>query len=183
MASIGVNYKKLKIFLQKAHQVSKEGENARERSNLWIKSLHNSFNERFNNNSYEVFSRTEPNNDYGLSELLFDIHICKVTFIENITHGKPRKRIIKSIWQIESEFRENWGSVTKDFSKLVAGSASNKLFIGSKFLDSGKIKHLIPLAKACKSKVFLACVTQPKDWKKKFEMDFYRFGKSIWNKV
>ena len=66
----------------------------------------------------------------GLSEFLHDICIARTHTVCAPKHKKDLRIVTKVLWQVESEFSSNSREAVKDFNKLIAGSAENKLFVG-----------------------------------------------------
>ena len=74
-------------------------------------------------------SNRDNRTEFGLNELLHDVCIAAIREVHAPVHDKQLFAVVKVLWQVESEFSSNGRDSVKDFSKLVAGSAQNKLFI------------------------------------------------------
>ena len=68
--------------------------------------------------------------ELGLSEFLHDICIARTDTVCAPRHRKDLRVVSKVLWQVESEFSSNSREGVKDFNKLIAGNAENKLFVG-----------------------------------------------------
>ena len=77
---------------------------------------------------YRAYSNDSQ--DFGLTEFLHDICIARIGTVAANIHDTNLDTIKRLLWQVESEFSSNTREAVKDFNKLVAGSAKNKLFIG-----------------------------------------------------
>ena len=115
------------------------------------------------------FWRGNPDNneEFGLSELLYDISVCQTETTRSM-ESKPRclKFVSKASWVVESEFSENTRHILFDMSKLVIGTASNTLFVVSYRSDKNDelLDRLKPVARQIDGNLFLAFVPHPRDW-------------------
>ena len=75
---------------------------------------------------------------FGPNEFLHDICIACTRQVRAPRHDKYLSAIVRTLWQVESEFSSDGTEAVKDFNKLVAGSAKNKLFIGPYKADSSQ---------------------------------------------
>jgi len=138
------------------------------RSRTWINSLHEQFVEQYRDFSdIKVFSKYHKENrtDFGLNELLYDISVCRIGITTSARRQKELVFINEALWQVESEFAKNSRETLKDFSKLVLGSAKNKLFISSQVSDNNTfIQVLLPAAAACSGNIYLGLLPHPSAW-------------------
>ena len=112
------------------------------------------------------------NNDnreqFGINEFLFDVVVCSVSTVESLQRQSNRLDFIDQChWQVESEFnRSNSREVIVDMSKLVVGSAENKLFIAAhrNFGEEELLKLCAGIARRCSGNVYFAFVAHPDDW-------------------
>jgi len=139
-----------------------------ERSRKWIAALHQQFVKQYSSETdVRVFSKGNKDNwhEFLLNELLFDISVCQVATVPSAKHHKELTYIKKALWQVESEFARNSRETMKDFSKLVTGSADNKLFVGSHVSDDKAFMDvLLPAAAVCSGTVYLALLPHPSTW-------------------
>ena len=147
-----------------------------ERSNVWIDALARSFEEQYCQKYHRVFWQRNCNNEasFNVRELLFDILVCDIGTIHSFqSKSKPLEYIAKCHWQIECEFnKSNSRNVIVDMSKLVAGSATHKLFITSRrnndrrtrATESALLERLQPIAESCRSALYFCFVEHPEKW-------------------
>ncbi len=124
----------------KARHADDDGDGKRDRnrnrSARWVGSLACRFRKRYEGGRYRVFWLGNETNrkQFGRNEMLFDIAVCSVS----VTRSRQRQArnlefIAECHWQIESEFsRTNTREIIIDMSKLVMGSAENKLFVAAR---------------------------------------------------
>ncbi len=141
----------------------------RNKSQSWVKALAEQFRSRYQGDpSIHVFSQDSYSNrrDFGLNELLHDIVVCRVGEVASAKHRKTLYFIKETIWQVESELARNSRQALIDFSKLVLGSAHNKLFVGPQV---SKVKPFLdvlkPAARACRGSVYISLIPHPDNWK------------------
>lgn len=68
--------------------------------------------------------------DFKKREYLHDILICETNTFESVGNQKIDIRYVtRALWQVESELAFNTREIAIDFSKLVMGSAEDKLFV------------------------------------------------------
>ena len=145
-----------------------------EASGIWIDCLGKGFREYYDNEDYQVFWKGNRNNvgEFGLSELLFDISVCKVEKVLSIKRRAQLSYVSKCYWQVESELNDSDSrEITKDFSKLVMGQSCNKLFISS-YQGDNQVevrKMCAPIARHCTGKLHLCFIDHPRNWGSKFE--------------
>ena len=87
--------------------------------------------------------------------------------------------------KVESEFAKDSHQAIIDFSKLVLGSAENKLFIAPLVYDSDAfIQVLLEPARHCNGEVYLALVPHPNDWDKADdEIRVYQLVENQWKRM
>ena len=144
------------------------GQIHKDRASAWIDCLGKVFQEHYSDEDYRVFWRqNEANSDFGLSELLFDISVCQIGWVESMKPGKFLPYISKCLWQVESEFNNrNSREITKDFSKLVMGRAESQLFV-STYQDTNQKKVMSmcsKIANSCDSNLYFCFVEHPERW-------------------
>jgi len=174
------------------------------RSSTWVLELAKQFQKKYSvdktnakNSKYWVFAKKieESKAPFGLQELLYDLHICKIGNIKSV-NGHEILFVEKSLWQIESEFNTNSREVTKDFQKLATGIAPNKLKIGpktEKWEDYiSKRKGLLSIAKECSqndTKLYFVLVPHPKEWGKQSceelikDISCFEFNGNEWESI
>ncbi|MFC1999805.1 hypothetical protein ACFLXE_03490 [Chloroflexota bacterium] len=89
----------------------------------------------------------------------------------------------EAIWQVESEFARDSRQALIDFSKLVVGSASNKLFVGPQLKDwRYYLEVLMPAARECSGNVYVTLVPHPQSWLDKTAEDIqlWKLVKGEW---
>lgn len=143
----------------------------RERSQKWVCKLAEEFRSEYRDKEiHRVFwlGNKDNRDQFGINELLFDVMVCSVSKVESL---QQRSNLLDYIdqchWQVESEFnRENSRAVVVDMSKLVVGSAENKLFIASHRSSRGRelLNLCGRIARRCSGNVFFAFVAHPEDW-------------------
>ena len=146
------------------------------RSNVWIDALAQGFEERYCQQHHRVFWQRNCNNEaaFNVRELLFDILVCDIGTIHSFERKpKPLEYIAKCHWQIECEFeKSNSRNIIVDMSKLVAGSATHKLFITSRrnndrrtrATEPALLERLQPIAESCSSALYFCFVEHPEKW-------------------
>ncbi|MDZ7742227.1 MAG: hypothetical protein U5Q03_10855 [Bacteroidota bacterium] len=141
-------------------------ERNRQRSIHWVESLAEEFRKKYpREKNYRVFSKYhDQNKDFGLNELLYDISVCKINYIES-PKGKKLAYIEKAIWLVESEMAKDTQQLVYDFNKLLIGNSENKLFVGPLTSHNEDILELFnKIAVNCKGDVWLALVPHPGEW-------------------
>ena len=105
-----------------------------------------------------------------MNELLFDLAVCSVPETESLQRkANPLQFIARCHWQIESEFnRRNTRDIVVDMSKLVLGSAENKLFIAAHrgVREHDILEQCSQIAGCCGGRVYFGFVSHPDDWGK-----------------
>ena len=131
-----------------------------ERSRIWLNSLPERFRLHYPSRRHKIFwSRNNENRDeFKLNELLFDLAVCTVSATKSL-ESNPRDLlfIARCHWQIESEFnRANTRDIVVDMSKLVMGSAENKLFVASHrgAREQDVLEQSAPIAACCGGAVY-----------------------------
>ncbi len=140
----------------------------RKRSQEWVKVLAENFRECYSNqdNKVKVFSKDfgEHRTEFKVNELLYDIAVCRTSETFSAQKGTPLTYIQDALWAIESEMAGDSREAIIDFSKLVMGSARNKLFIGPKVNNQGNFNNvLLAPAGHCSGTVYLAIIPHPED--------------------
>lgn len=143
----------------------------RTRSSQWVCALAEAFQEKYNDTDvHRVFwlGNGENREQFGINEFLFDAVVCSVSSVESLQRQSNRLDFIDQChWQVESEFnRGNSREVIVDMSKLVVGSAENKLFIAA-HRNCGEeelLKLCAGIARRCSGNVYFAFVAHPDDW-------------------
>lgn len=149
----------------------------RKRSAKWVECLTSEFEQVYPDGDYHVFARHKPK--WGnQSELLFDIHVCTISSAMSMKNKKLVAFTSKSIWAVESEFRNLTREWASDFQKLVASSADYKLFIGSLYEPvENQLKFFSDIAQHCTGEVFVALLPHPREWSPEMDsqVKLYRF--------
>ena len=145
-----------------------ENNTNRQRSQKWVSALAEEFQSEYHDEEiHRVFWQRNKRNreQFGINEFLFDVMVCSVSQLESLQRrSNPLDFIDQCHWQVESEFnRENSRAVIVDMSKLVVGSAENKLFIASH--RSSRERDLLNLcariARRCSGNVFFRICGTP----------------------
>lgn len=142
---------------------------ARARERAFVKAVAVQFSDALAAEDVRVFSPFARANrdDFGIDRLLFDIEICRVAFAEAAGRNADQFAFISSaLWQIEIEFSLDWRDAIIALNRLSCGGAENKLLIAAQ-RKSGQDDFLAtvqPVVSACAGQVFLALITQPRDW-------------------
>jgi len=165
------------------------------RSMKFIGNLTDSLVEYFKQNEGNLivgFSKGSPyNNEFGLNEFMFDIHICRYDFTESSIHGKKIPYIVEPILQLESEFAESNRESIKDFSKLVVGKAKYKIMILPNSMRNNEmdnyLKPLTPIAHCIPEELYAVFIPHPRNWDKLQKdakiIKYYKFVKDHWSYV
>ena len=150
-----------------------ESHTNRQRSQEWVSALAEEFQSEYHDEEiHRVFwQRNKLNREqFGINEFLFDVMVCSVSQVESLQRqSNPLDFIDQCHWQVESEFnRQNSRAVIVDMSKLVVGSAENKLFIASHRSSRERERDLLNLcariARRCGGNLYFAFVAHPADW-------------------
>lgn len=149
----------------------KRGRN-KERSALWVDSLARRLYEHYEGDRYRLFWRGNDKNQeqFGKNEMLFDIAVCSVSTTKSRQHhAQDLEFIAQCHWQVESEFsRANTRDIVVDMSKLVMGSAENKLFVAAHRsranAEAGVLEQCSEIAGRCTGRVYFCFVSHPDDW-------------------
>ena len=145
----------------------------RQRSQEWVSALAKEFQSEYHDEEiHRVFWQRNKRNreQFGINEFLFDVMVCSVSQVESLQpRSNPLDFIDQCHWQVESEFnRKNSRAVVVDMSKLVVGSAENKLFIASHRSSRKGERNLLNLcariARRCGGNVYFAFVAHPAEW-------------------
>ncbi len=162
------------------------------RSRKFIGNLTDSLVEYFKRNegnSIVGFSKGSPyNNEFGLNEFMFDIHICRYDFTESSIHAIKIPFIVEPILQLESEFAESNRESIKDFSKLVVGKAKYKIMILPNSMKNNEVDNYLkpqsPIAKYIHEELYAVFIPHPRNWGKFTEdvknIKYYKFSNDNW---
>ena len=141
------------------------------RSTRWMCELANGFATEYGDEvRHRIFwAGSEANQEhFRRNEFLFDLMVCRVSETESLErHSRPLEFIDECYWQVESEFNvDDSRELIVDMSKLVAGSAQNKLFIAShRNTNREKVKRMCgEMASRCSGNVYFAFVSHPAEW-------------------
>ena len=153
----------------------------KKRSARWVDALARQFEDNYalkieNNYTlkrrHRVFWKGNECNrkHFKVNELLFDITVCSVSTTPSL-QSKPQdlEFITDCHWQVESEFAKNTRDVIVDMSKLVLGSAENKLIVAAQRDDEGQrnvLAQCADIAMCCRTNVFFLFVSHPEAWEK-----------------
>lgn len=157
-------------------QESEWGKTNRLRSGKWIDSLARRFEEYYSGERHRVFwSGNSGNRDqFGVNELLFDIALCSISATKSLqAEARDLPFVARCHWQIESEFsRSNTRDIVLDMSKLVMGSAENKLFVAAHRgnREAAVLEQCSDIAACCSGQVYFCFVSHPEDWDAKPEL-------------
>ena len=145
-----------------------------ERSARWVDALARKFEDNYKlERRHRVFWKGSERNKehFNVNELLFDITVCSVSTTPSRQHrSKPLEFITDCHWQVESEFADNsTRPVIIDMSKLVLGSAENKLIVAALRNDIEVRKSILAqcadIAACCRTNVFFLFVSHPRVWR------------------
>ena len=161
----------------KVRCVDEEGDSERDRNRKrsagWVNSLACRFRECYEGGRYRVFwlGNKKNRDQFGRNEMLFDIAVCSVSWTQSRqTRAQNLEFIAQCHWQVESEFsRTNSRDIVVDMSKLVMGSAENKLFIAAhrNSGEAGILEQCSEIAGRCTGRVYFCFVSHPDDWNTK----------------
>lgn len=148
------------------------GSDNRKRSAQWVDELARQFQDNYKlERRHRVFWKGYEGNKehFGVNELLFDIAVCSVSTTPSLQrHPQPLEFISACHWQVESEFADkNTRDVIVDMSKLVLGSAENKLIVAARRDDAGQqsvLAQCADIAACCRTNVFFLFVPHPRCW-------------------
>ena len=146
------------------------GDTNRARSGKWIDSLARRFEHHYPGERYRLFWSSNSGNreQFGVNEFLFDLAVCSVSETKSLQiKVRDLPFIARCHWQIESEFsRANTRDIIVDMSKLVMGSAENKLFVASHRGDheAAILEQCADIAASCTGRVYFCFVSHPDDW-------------------
>ena len=147
-------------------------DNPRKRSAQWVDALAQQFQDNYAlDRRHRVFWKGNENNmrHFGTRELLFDITVCSVSTTPSLQNSPQDLEFITDChWQVESEFADSTTRpVIVDMSKLVLGSAENKLIVAAR-RDAERQQSVLAqcadIAACCRTNVFFLFVSHPKKW-------------------
>ena len=142
----------------------------RKKSATWVDALAKRFQEHYEGGRYRLFWSGNCGNQehFGRNELLFDLAVCSVSTITSLeTEARDLEFIAQCHWQIESEFsRGNTRDIIVDMSKLVMGSAENKLFVAAHRgrREEDILERCWEIARCCTGRVYFCFVSHPDRW-------------------
>ena len=144
----------------------------RRRSAQWVDALARQFQANYAlEQRYRVFWNCNEDNKphFGLKELLFDITVCTVsTTLSLQRHPQPLEFISDCHWQVESEFAVgSTRPLIVDMSKLVLGSAENKLVVAARRGAQRRrdvLAQCADIATCCPGNIFFLFISHPHDW-------------------
>ena len=161
-----------------------------QRSKKWLCYLAGQFKEQYTGDRHRLFWRENESNKkhFRTNEFLFDLMVCSVSTTESLQlHSNPLEFIAECHWQIESEFnRGDTRAIVIDLSKLVAGSAENKLFIASHRAgdNSAILEQCSEIASHCSGQMYFSFVSHPDDWvADRKDPAVYEWIAGGWNKL
>ena len=134
---------------------------------FWIKTLHNAFRQQYTPSQHPdvvVLSKAYPACGWKRNEFLHDITVLERIYIRSAYKEKNLPVARRILWQVESELSGNGRDIAIDFSKLIAGSAENKLLIVRRPMErqaDGQdqvCRFVSEMAVACLGNLFLAFV-------------------------
>ena len=142
------------------------------RSAQWVDALARQFQANYTlERRHRVFWRGNKDNKhhFKLNELLFDIVVCSVATTVSLQNPpQPLEFISDCHWQVESEFADdNTRPLIVDMSKLVLGSAENKLIVAARREAEGRqnvLAQCADIAACCQTNVFFLFISHPRDW-------------------
>ena len=167
------------------------GQRNRKRSSQWVCALAEAFQSKYRDpRVHRVFWLGNDKNreQFGINELLFDVMVCSVSTVESLQRQSNLLEFIDQChWQIESEYnRSNSRAVIMDMSKLVVGSAENKLFVAAHRVSGEPelLKLCAGIARRCSGNLYFAFVAHPEDWKRDPpEPVLYEWLAGYWERV
>ncbi|HEY3318926.1 MAG TPA: hypothetical protein VGP72_00415 [Planctomycetota bacterium] len=188
-----MNDKDLKALLQTAYDQARRGPDTEDRpgpihadrSRRFVEAVASEFRERYKaDDGFAVFSKHWTSNQEGfkLNELSYDVHVVQIERVG----AKGLPFVKKAMWQVESEFARDAHEALIDMSKLVCGSAPNKLFIGpivSELRQREYMAALLAPARECNAATYLCLVEHPDKWSglgENADVHFYRFVAGDW---
>ena len=149
------------------HEVTPQALHAA-RSRAWVKALGNELRRAHaGDDSVRVFTKGDRSNtkDFGLTELLYDVCVCRVAPVPSATKGKTLWYVKEPLWQVESELAKDSFEALKEFNKLVLGAAPTKVFVGPLVHDPDAfVEVLRPAAMCCSGTVHCALIPHPEEW-------------------
>lgn len=167
---------------KRARQGAKDGSDKKkqnaERSKKWVDELAAGFCKEYpreyakgsRKTRHRVFwiGGKDNKKHFRRNEFLFDLMVCSVSKTESLQRPPKRLEFIdRCHWQVESEFnRTNTRELIIDMSKLVLGSAENKLLVAAHRESNRKELRGIcgAIASRCDGNVYLAFVAHPNEW-------------------
>ena len=145
----------------------------RKRSAQWVDALAKQFKDNYDlERRHRVFWKGYEGNKehFGVNELLFDITVCSISTTPSLQRNPKGLEFITAChWQVESEFADkNTRDVIVDMSKLVLGSAENKLIVAARRDNEQRQRDVLAqcadIAACCRTNVFFLFVSHPRTW-------------------
>ena len=169
---------------------NKRDDNKR-RSRKWLCCLASEFEKQYSGNRHRIFwIGSEKNKEhFKRNEFLFDMVVCSTSTTKSLqTRAQELQFIAECHWQVESEFsRGNTRDVVVDMSKLVVGSAENKLFVASHQDEKNErmLEQCSEIAGRCDGRIYFSFVSHPDDWYTKRSKDpsVYEWVSGGWDKI
>jgi hypothetical protein len=161
----------------------------RARSTRWVSAVANSFRDWYTPDpTVRVLFRGDASHraEFGLNELLFDVLVCRLAHVRAPRANKQLPYITEALWQVESELARNGTEVLRDFSKLVLGSARQKLFACSFVsIDKNTLRALAAPASQCGGDVFLVQIPHPDQWSTHppKRPALFRYNRGSWEEI
>lgn len=161
----------------------------RKKSTNWVDALAKRFQEHYEGGRYRLFWSGNRGNQkhFGRNELLFDLAVCSVSTTKSLEkEARDLEFIAQCHWQIESEFSHRTRDIIVDMSKLVMGSAENKLFVAAHRGDREEdiLERCLGIAGLCTGRVYFCFVSHPDHWTTKPERPaLYEWITSGWAHV
>jgi hypothetical protein len=108
--------------------------------------------------------------------------VCRVEPIASASESRELLYVNEALWQVESEFKEDSRAAIVDFSKLVLGSAANKLFCGPLVQDvAAFLRPLRSVGLKCSGNVFAVLLPHPRSWDRtSLEIHLWRLIEGEW---
>ena len=143
----------------------------RERSEVWVDCLARGFQKNYGDGSHRTFWKRNCENreEFYRNEFLFDVMVGRIKTVPSLGQNPKELRFIAGCeWLVESELdNKNSRQIVVDMSKLVMGTAKNKLFIAS-HRPFGTEREILDrcetIAKRCDGNVYFGFVAHPNEW-------------------
>lgn len=180
--------------------VADRGERNMKRSANWVDELAKAFQSEYEDRTiHRVFWKNNEENKraFGLNEFLFDVMVCSISSVQSLQPQSNQLEFIDEChWQVESEFNvANSRKIITDMSKLVVGSAENKLFIAAHRSSTNQhipgnkdiLNMCARIARRCIGKIYFGFVMHPDNWPKNpvhaVNPDLYEWQAGDWEPI